>query len=127
MENFYEKNFKILERLYDGICNIYEYRSFKNEKTKATKNDLILIYKNIPCRASYYNNSSNIVSSKESIFNNTIKQNVKLFLNNKITIKAGSVIIITQNGKTTKYKNSGEPIIYSSHQELMMDIFDDIG
>lgn len=117
---------KALEKLYIGVMDIYEYESFVDENF-VTKQKCVLKHKEIRCRVSYYNNSSNIVSSKENAFNNVISQKVKLFLNNDIQIKAGSLIVVTQNGKTTKYKNSGEPVIYTSHQEIMLDIFDDIG
>lgn len=120
-------NKNILKRLYTGLCDIYEYKNIRDEDTKIIKQKSIIKYENIPCRISYYNNSSNILSSKENIFNSIITQKVKLFLDNNIKIKAGSVIVVTQNNKTTKYKNSGEPVIYTNHQEIMLDIFDDIG
>lgn len=120
-------NKNILNRLYIGICNIYEFENFRDEVSKTIKQTLNLKFENIPCRVSYYNNSSSILSSKEGTFNNIITQKVKIFLSNDIDIKAGSIIEVTQNGKTTKYKNSGEPVIYSNHQEIMLDIFDDIG
>lgn len=113
--------------LYTGICDIYEYENTMDNETKIIKQKSVIKYENIPCRVSYYNNSSNIVATKENSYNNIITQKVKIFLDNNIEIKAGSVIIVTQNGKTTKYKNSGEPVIYTNHQEIMLDIFNDIG
>lgn len=117
----------VLSKLYTGICNIYEYETFKDNDTKVIKQRINTKYENIPCRVSYYNNSSNIVTFKEDTFNNIITQKVKIFLDNNILIKAGSIIEVSQNGKVNKYKNSGEPAIYSNHQEIMLDIFDDIG
>ncbi len=117
----------VLSKLYTGICNIYEYETFKDNDTKVIKQCINIKYENIPCRVSYYNNSSNIVTFKEDTFNNIITQKVKIFLDNNILIKAGSIIEVSQNGKVNKYKNSGEPAIYSNHQEIMLDIFDDIG
>lgn len=125
MVSFSKKS--ILNKLYTGSCNIYEFENFRDDITKVIKQRLNLKYEDIPCRVSYYNNSSNILASKEDTFNNIITQRVKLFLDNNIIIKAGSIIEVSQNGKTTKYKNSGEPVIYSNHQEIMLDIFEDIG
>lgn len=116
-----------LKLLYTAFCNIYEYESFIDENSFIKKQNSVLKYENIPCRVSYYKNSYNVLVAKESLFNNSITQRVKIFLDNNIKIKAGSIIVVTQNGKTTKYKNSGEPVIYTSHQEIMIDIFDDIG
>lgn len=117
----------ILNKLYTGVCNIYEYSNILDENSKTIKQFINIKYENINCRVSYYNNSYNILSSKEDTFNNIITQKIKLFLDNDIDIKAGSIIEVTQNGKTTKYKNSGEPVIYSNHQEIILDIFDNIG
>nr|WP_317356796.1 hypothetical protein [uncultured Tyzzerella sp.] len=116
-----------LNKLYTGICNIYEYENILDETSKTIKQHIILKYENIPCRVSYYNNSSNILSSKEDTFNNIITQKVKIFLDNDIFIKPGSIIDVNQNGNITKYKNSGKSVIYSNHQEIMLDIFDNIG
>lgn len=82
-------------------------------------------YERILCRVSYYKNMSNISSTKENLYNNEIKQDVKLILSNDIEIKPGSIIIVRQNGKETKYKNSGNPILYSAHQELMIEAFEE--
>ena len=68
---------------------------------------------------------SNITVAQENLYNNEIKQDVKLILSNDIEIKAGSIIIVRQNGREIKYKNSGEPVIYSAHQELMIEIFEE--
>ncbi|WP_317367736.1 hypothetical protein [uncultured Tyzzerella sp.] len=125
MVNINKKN--ALSKLYIGRCKIYEYENFIDENSKAIKQNIRIKYDNLACRVSYYNNSSNILASKEDTFNNIITQKVKIFLDNTIKIKAGSIIEVNQNGKITKYKNSGEPVIYSNHQEIMLDIFDNIG
>ena len=68
---------------------------------------------------------SNISVAKENLYNNKINLDAKLILSNEIEIKSGSIIIVRQNGEETKYKNSGKPIIYSVHQELMVEIFEE--
>lgn len=68
---------------------------------------------------------SNITPSNQNVYNNQIKQDVKLIISNDIQVKPGSIIIVRQNGIQTKYKNTGKPIIYSAHQELMMEIFNE--
>lgn len=115
-----------LDTLYTGFCDIYEYVKVKDDFTKVISTTLTLLYENIPCRASYYNNSSNISSVKDQQFNSIKKQTIKLFFPNQFSVPAGSIFEVTQNGKFTKYKNSGEPALYSSHQEVMLELFDDI-
>lgn len=116
---------KGLDTLYSGFCDIYQYTDTKDSHSKVTSTSLSLIYEQVPCRASYYNNSSNISSTKDQQFNSIKKQTIKLFINNQIIVTAGSIFEVTQNDKINKYKNSGEPAIYSSHQEIMLELFDE--
>ncbi len=122
----FKQNIEHIKKLFNGYCDIYEYINFKDEETKITEKKLEIKHQNILCRISYYKNMSNISTLKNDSYNNKIKQDVKLILQNDIKIKAGSVITVRQNGKEMKYKNSGEPILYSSHQELMLEIFEEI-
>ena len=52
-------------------------------------------------------------------------QIIKLFLRPDITINAGSVIEVTQNGVTTKYKRSNVPAIYTQHQEVTLELYEE--
>ena len=45
---------------------------------------------------------------------------VKLFIAPEINVMPGSKIVVTQKGRTTEYKNSGEPAIFDTHQEIML-------
>lgn len=119
--NFLKKNIIDVEKLFNGICDIYEYIDLKDNDTHIMKTKLQIVHKNIPCRLSYSKNSYLYVKKMSNI-NNLKKQNVKLFLKKDILVKAGSQIIITQNGKTTGFKNSGEPMFFSSHQEIILEI-----
>lgn len=108
-----------LESLYTDTCAIYEYKEEKDKYTKRTASKEVVIVENEPCRLSYksINKSSDENTPK-------ITQVIKLFISNKIDIKAGSKIVVTKNNKTTEYKNSGEPAIYSNHQEIILELFE---
>jgi hypothetical protein len=41
----------------------------------------------------------------------------------EIHVKPGSKLTITQNGVTTEYKNSGEPALFDTHQEIILELF----
>ena len=65
--------------------------------------------------------------SFEEVYVNTETDNeskvvtkIKLFIAPEINIMPGSKIVVTQRGRTTEYKNSGEPAIYETHQEIML-------
>lgn len=102
---------KHTESLYDGRCIITEFDSQEGliNNTVAT-----VVAEDIPCRVSY----KSIPHSEQTATATAVTQSIKLFLSPDITVKAGSQIIVTQNGVTTAYKASGEPAVYVSHQEV---------
>lgn len=111
---------KALEQTYDGLCNIYEYQKQKDEKTKLTKSGEIKTSEDVPCRLSF----TNVAAAQNRDGISTISQTIKLFLAPEIKIKAGSKLVVTQNGVTTAYKQSGVPAVYASHQEILLELFD---
>lgn len=115
-----------LSLLYTGICNIYSYISTVDPITKVTSQHLSLIYKNIPCRASYYTMSSNSSLIKNSDFNYSKNNSIKLFLQSDLIINSGSIFQVTQNNRTTKYKASSEAFVFSNHQEIILKLLDDL-
>ncbi len=113
------KTKKAIERLYIGTCDIYEYGKVKDPKTKRTESKELKVNGSpIKCRASY----SSIPSTNQQE-GGKMYQAVKLFINPDLDIKPNSKIVITQNGRTTEYKNSGTAAVYSSHQEINLELF----
>ena len=109
---------KALEAMYDGRCDIIEYQKVKREN-KSTGFQEVTVHRDIPCRRSY----NAVSSANPSDMASAVTQGIKLFLASEIAVKAGSKIVVTQNGATTEYKSSGEPAVYSSHQEISLEIF----
>ena len=113
---------KAIESTYTGICTIIERRDLKDEKTKIThKNAEIAVIENQPCKLSFEKISPSVQTETAAL----ITQSVKLFISPEIEIKPGSKIIAEQNGKTTEYMASGEPAIYLSHQEVMLELYEE--
>lgn len=110
---------KSIEKLYGDTCNIYESGLRKDPKTKITKpaSD-ILVAENQQCRISF----KTISPTSQTESNNKTSQEIKLFIAPELLIKEGSKIVITRNGRTTEYKNSGTPAIYSTHQEIILTL-----
>lgn len=105
--------------LYSGKCTITEHRKVKREN-KSTGFEDVVVLENQPCRLSIKNiNSTSATESGAS----AITQTIKLFMSNDVSVKTGSKITVTQNGKTVDYKNSGEPSYYSTHQEIILELF----
>ncbi|MGP1437607.1 MAG: hypothetical protein ACTTKH_00875 [Treponema sp.] len=103
------------------MCDIYEYETSKDPVTGRTKKseEFKMNASPIPCRISY--NSSQVITQAEG---GVLVQNIKLFLAPEIDIKPNSKIVVTQNGRSVAYKNSSVPMIYESHQEINLEIFD---
>ncbi|MGL5715042.1 MAG: hypothetical protein ACRCXT_06865 [Paraclostridium sp.] len=120
LDNALKQAKKALETMYTGKCTIYEYQEVKDPVTKRTTSREVMLTENYPCRLSYKSitktNDGNIP---------TLTQVIKLFISNEIEVKAGSKIVVTQNNKTTEYKNTGEPAIYTNHQEVILEIQED--
>lgn len=110
---------KALETLYDGICTITEHHKIKNEN-KSTGFVDVVVLENQPCRLSY--KTIDATSAGESVA--SVSQTIKVFLPPDIEVKPGSKLTITQNGVTVDYKCSGQPAIYSAHQEVILELFE---
>lgn len=108
---------EIIESQYTGTCDVYEYRSVKDPITKITKTEPVKVLTSKPCRLSF----KNISKANQSDVNSSIVQEIKLFISPDVTIKPGSKIVITQNFRTNEYMNSGEPGLYSTHQEIILE------
>lgn len=110
---------KAIESLYKGVCTIYEYQSLKDPVTKITNEQEVPVLENQPCRLSV----ESVSTVNQSDTAGAVTQTIKLFIAPELTVKPGSKIFITQNGRSTAYRDSGEPAIYSSHQEIMLVLF----
>lgn len=110
---------KAIESLYKGTCTIYEYQPVTNPITKITKHQEVPVLENQPCKLSF----ERVTSVNQTDTAGAVKQTIKLFLAPEIEVKPGSKIAVTQNGRTGNYKNSGEPAVLSSHQEIELILF----
>ena len=111
---------KALEMLWKGICTVQVMQEVFNEVTKRTEFKEVTLYENKPCKLSF----ESITSANEVDNVASISQGTKLFIGNEYLIPAGSKITVTQNGKTTAYERSGEPAIYTNHQEVPLLLFE---
>lgn len=110
---------KALESLYKGRCNIYN--SEDCEENSITKTRRREIYSDVPCKLSYGTSVSHSPAVKQSVAPG-IEQTITLFINPDIDIPAGSEIEVTQNKVTRVYNMSGEPKVYSNHQEITLEL-----
>ena len=109
---------KAIESMYDGICTITEYQEYI-KPNKSTGYHEVIVLEEQPCRLSF--SSSPNTNQTESAAQ--LVQTIKVFLAPDVRVQAGSKLTITQNGVTTEYKSSGEPALYQTHQEIMLELF----
>lgn len=110
---------KAIESLYDGKCTITEHQKIKKEN-KSTGFQDVVVLEDEPCRLSFKTiNNTNQTDTAAS----AVVQITKVFLAPEIQVKPGSKLTITQNDVTTEYKSSGEPAFYSTHQEIVLELF----
>ena len=111
---------KAIESLYTGKCTITEHQKIKKEN-KSTGFEDVVVLTDQPCRLSF----SNITNTSTGDAASAVTQIVKVFLAPEIQVKPGSKLTITQDDVTTEYKSSGKPAHYSTHQEIILELFEE--
>lgn len=110
---------KALESTYEGLCTVIEYRDTKNEQSKITHKEEVAVIENQACKLSFEKLNAVVQTDTAA----AISQGLKLFLAPEIIINGGSKIVVEQNGRTGEYSASGEPAVYATHQEIMLELF----
>jgi hypothetical protein len=107
--------------LWKGKATISEYREVTDPETYQTKHELIPVAVDEPCRLSHSRESTVNLNSGAPY----VTQTIVLFIRPDLTIKEGSVIEVTQNGVTNKYKRASKPAVYTNHQEVALELYED--
>ena len=107
--------------LWTGRCTIYEFQSQTHPNTYQTTQVEVPILVDEPCRISYNHEQATNIRSGAAV----VSQSITLFIRPDLEIKPGSVIEITQNGVTERYKGSGQPAVYTNHQQIILQLYED--
>lgn len=110
---------KAIEKLYEGTCSVFGYEKIKRPNGSTGFSEVKKL-ENQPCRLSF----ERITTTNMNDGAAQLIQTTKLFIAPEVEIEAGSKIVVTQNGVTTEYKRSGEPALYDTHQEIILDLFE---
>ena len=119
--DFTTKNPNSLKSLWIGKCTIFEYRTVKDEITKQSTQKQVAVVVDEPCKVSYNREQATNIASGAAV----ISQSITLFIRPDLEVKPGSVIEVTQHGKTTKYKGSSKSAVYTNHQEIVLELYED--
>ncbi len=108
-----------LATLWTGRCTIYEYQDVLNWETKQTTQKEVAVLVDEPCRISYRHEQATNIRNGAAV----VSQAIILHIRPDLIVNPGSVIEITQHGKTCKYKGSGQPAVYCNHQEIILELY----
>lgn len=108
-----------IESLYIGSCTLKAWEEITDPISKIKTHKEVIKLENQPCKLSYEKQTS----ATNTIGPAVISQTIKLFIAPEIIIEPGSKIIVTQHGKTTEFSKSGEPAVYTNHQEITLELF----
>lgn len=109
-----------IKSLWRGKCTV----TVRNNDTTDENTGRVVVgevdtYTDEPCRISF--DTVNATQTENNAAN--IIQSITLFINREVVIPEGSKITVTQNGATAVYEKSGKPAVYSTHQEIPLEIF----
>lgn len=110
---------KAIESTYEGVCTIVERRDMRDEVTKITRKSEVTVIENQSCKLSFEKLNAVVQTDAAA----AISQSTKLFISPEIVVNGGSKIIVEQDGRKAEYSASGEPAVYSSHQEITLELF----
>ena len=109
-----------IEMTYDGRCTVTEYQQVKDSVTKATRQQAVMVLEDQPCALSQTSSRPATGTATD----NTIDYDAKLFISPDVTIKAGSRIVVVQDGMTFEGEQAGKPFRYPTHQEIALKEID---
>ena len=104
-----------------GKCTISEYKEVTDPETWQTNHELVPVVTDEPCRLSHNREGTIDVNSGAPY----VTQTILLFIRPDLAIKEGSVIEVTQHGVTNKYRRASKPAIYTNHQELALELYEE--
>ena len=109
---------KAVESMYDGLCTIVEHQKVKREN-RSTGFDEVVTLEDQPCRMSF----KSVNPTNQTNTMGVVTQSVTVYLSPDVEVKPGSKLTVTQNGVVTEYMCSGRPAVYSTHQEVSVELF----
>jgi hypothetical protein len=110
-----------LSSLWTGRATIYEYQEVYDPETYQSTQKEVVVLADEPCRLSYNHEQATDIRSGAAV----VSQSITLFIRKDLVVKPGSVIEVTQNGVTEKYKGSGQPAVYSKHQQIVLQLYEE--
>lgn len=94
------------------------YQAMKNQDGSTGFGEVVGVSA-VACKLSFESAPATVPSDGAS----ALSQSVKVFLAPDVVVAPGSKLVITQDGVTTAYQSSGQPVRHPTHQELALELF----
>jgi hypothetical protein len=107
--------------LWKDRASVIEYQEYQ-EENKSTSHKEVIVLENELCKLSFETLKSTIQTDSAAV----VVQTAKLFIDERLEIKAGSKIVVTQTatGKVFEFGQSGQAGIFENHQEIPLVPFE---
>ena len=105
---------------YKDVCSVIQYQDTKDPKTKLTSKQEVTVLENQPCKLSF----ETVKGAEGTDTATALTQSIKLLIAPEVDVAPGSKIVITHEGHTGEYSQSGIPAVYPTHQEIMLTAFE---
>lgn len=93
---------------YTDACTITQLQKVTDDKTKLTKQQEVTVLEDQPCKLSF----ETVKNTESSDTAAALAQSTKLFLAPEVKISPGSKILVTHQGETIAYEQSGKSLDY---------------
>lgn len=108
----------MISDMWSDQCSVTVREEVTDPETKLTDFSEVVIVSEAPCRLSY---STLQTASGEHM--DSAEMTAKLFISPDIEIPPGSRISIERHGRKLEFSRSGEPAVYTNHQEISLERF----
>ncbi len=110
---------KAVQGMWKGKATVTVLEGVLNPTNGRTEPTESVTVSDAPCRISH----TTINSTQPSEEAAAVAQSVTLYIDPSVDIPEGSKVTVTQNGVTRDYERSGTPAVYSTHQEIPLELF----
>lgn len=110
-----------IQSLWSGRATVTVLDGTLNPSNGRTEQSERILFENRPCRVSHNTVKSTDPQNGAAV----IAQSVTLYIDPKSEIPEGSKITVTQNGVTKTYVKSGKPAVYTAHQEIPIELYEE--
>lgn len=106
--------------LFFGRCDIYEMENAVDERG-VTGQVSMLKQSDVECRLVFGGSEGFAAyrSASENTHKNDLRMNVRVFLSPDTDIKAGSILVVRQNGSEYRLRSTSEGALYRHHREVL--------